>query len=146
VIAGSLLTTFCFLKANAEWKLFLLFSATVFAASLCAPFTPGSRPGSTAWLMLARTSGIRYWFFPTLAFSWTIIWYLMGRPNRRVSQSIGATLMALMLIGIVRDWRIPPRADLHFAAYVKAFEASAPGTIVTIPENPQGWTIRLVKR
>jgi hypothetical protein len=146
VIAGSLLTTFCFLKANAEWKLFLLFSATVFAASLCAPFTPGSRPGSTAWLMLARTSGIRYWFFPTLAFSWTIVWYLLGRPNRRVSQSIGATLMALMLIGIVRDWRIPPRADLHFAAYVKAFEASPPGTVVTIPENPQGWTIRLVKR
>ena len=54
--------------------------------------------------------------------------------------------MALMLIGIVRDWRIPPRADLHFAAYVNAFEASPPGTVVTIPENPQGWTIRLVKR
>jgi hypothetical protein len=145
-IAGSLLMAHCFLKARSEWKLFLLFSAVVFAACLRSPFTPQLRLGSTAWAMLVRTSNIRYWFFPTLAFTWTIVWYLLGRPNRRISQVIGATLMVLMLTGFVRDWRIPPRKDLHFASYVDTFEASAPGTVLNIPENPDGWTIQLVKR
>jgi hypothetical protein len=144
-IAGSLLMAYCCLNARSEWKLFLLFSAMVFAASLRSPFTPHLRPESTAWAMLARTSGIRYWFFPTLAFTWTLVWYLLARSHRRFSQGIGATLMALMMIGIVRDWRIPPRKDLHFASYADKFEASAPGTVLIIPENPDGWAIRLVK-
>jgi hypothetical protein len=146
VIAGSLLMGYCFLNANAEWKLFLLFSAMVFAASLSNPVAPELRPGPTAWGFLTEVSGIRYWFFPTLAFTWTIVWYLLGRPHRRLSRAIGATLMALMLTGIVRDWRIPPRKDVHFASYVDKFEASPPGTVMFIPENPVGWTVRLVKR
>ena len=146
VIASSLLLAYCFLNARLEWKLFLLFSAAVFAASLSNPFTPELEPGSTSWGFLTEVSGIRYWFFPTLAFTWTIVWYLLGRPHRRFCQGIGATLLVVMLIGFVRDWRIPPRKDVHFAAYADEFEASAPGTVMLIPENPEGWTIRLVKR
>jgi hypothetical protein len=146
VIAGSLLMAYCFLNAPSEWKLFVLFSAMVFAASLCNPFTPELPPGSTTWGFLTEVSGIRYWFFPTVAFTWTIVWYSLGRPYRPTLQGIGFTLMVLMLIGIVRDWRIPPRKDTHFAAYVERFEASAPGTVMLFPENPEGWTLRLVKR
>jgi hypothetical protein len=146
VIAGSLLTIYCFFNAPSEWKLFLLFSTLVFAASLSNPFTPGLLPGSTSWGFLTEISGVRYWFFPTVAFTWTIVWYLLGRPHRRICQGIGATLMILMVIGFVRDWRIAPHKDAHFAAYVDRFEASPPGTEMVIPENPDGWTIRLVKR
>jgi hypothetical protein len=146
VIVGSSLVTYCFVNARIEWKLFLLFSAMVLAASLRSPFTPRLPPELTAWAALAGTSGIRYWFFPTLAFTWTIVWYLLERSNPRICQRIGATLMVLMLTGIVRDWRIPTSEDIHFASYVDTFEASAPGTVLVIPENPDGWTIRLVKR
>jgi len=145
-LAGLLLIVYCFVYGSLEWKLFLLFSAVVFAACLYSPFTPQLLPGSTAWAMLIRTSGIRYWFFPTLAFIWTVVWYLLGRRHRPLSQFIGATLMILMLIGVVRDWRIAPSKDAHFASYVRTFEASAPGTVLIIPENPDGWTLRLVKR
>jgi hypothetical protein len=146
VIAGSLLMTYCFFNATHEWKLFLLFSALVFAASLSNPVTPDLLPGSTSWGSLTEISGIRYWFFPTIAFAWTIVWYLLAPPHRRMRQGIGATLMILMMTGFVRDWRIAPHKDAHFAAYVYRFEASPPGTEMVIPENPDGWTIRLVKR
>jgi hypothetical protein len=145
-VGGSLLMAYCFLQARSELKLFLFFSAVVFAASLCRPFTPQVLPGSTSWGLLAGASGIRYWFFPSLAFTWTIVWYLLGRPHRRFSRAIGAMLMALMLIGIVRDWSIPARKDVHFPSYVGALRDSPPGTMLTIPENPEGWTMRLVKR
>jgi hypothetical protein len=35
--------------------------------------------------------------------------------------------------------------DLHFADYVRSFEAAPPGTVVVIPINPEGWKMRLVK-
>ena len=145
-LAGSLLMAYCFVYARLEWQLFLLFSVVVFAACLRSPFTPQLRPGSTAWAMLTRTSGIRYWFFPTLAFTWTVVWYVLGRPHRRLCQAIGATLLVLMLTGFVRDWRIPSSRDADFASYAKVLKASSPGTVLIIPENPDGWTIRLVKR
>jgi hypothetical protein len=145
-VTGTLLLLYCFLRASAEWKLFLLFSAIVLAAALAHPFTPRLRPGSTSWSVLAGTPGIRYWFFPTLAFAWTIVWYLLSPPAPKVRRLTGAALMALMLIGIARDWRIPPRKDLRFADCAQAFEASPSGTVMVIPENPDGWTLRLVKR
>jgi hypothetical protein len=144
-LAGSLLIANCFVNAELEWRLFLIFSTVVFAASLCAPFTPQLRPGSAAWGQLAGTPGIRYWFFPTLAFTWTLVWYLMGRPHRRFCQGVGATLMVMMLTGVFRDWRIPEPKDAHFDSYVAILKGSAPGTLLTIPENPDGWTIQLVK-
>ncbi len=144
-IAGLLLMAYCFFNACLEWRLFLIFSSMVFAASLCAPFTPQLHPGSAAWGQLAGTPGIRYWFFPTLAFTWTLVWYLMGRPHRRFCKGVGAALMAMMVIGFFRDWRIPEPKDARFDTYVDILKASAPGTLLTIPENPNGWTIQLVK-
>jgi len=53
--------------------------------------------------------------------------------------------MVMMLAGVFRDWRIPEPKDAHFDSYVDIVKASAPGTLLTIPENPSGWTIQLVK-
>jgi hypothetical protein len=145
VIAGVFVVTYCFVSASREWKLLLLFCFMVLAAALRRPFTPGLPPGSTSWGVLAGAVGIRYWFLPMVAFSWTIVWYLFSR-ERRIRQVIGAALMAVMLIGWIRDWRIPPATDAHFASYAEAFSAAAPGTVVTIPIPPSGWSMRLVRR
>ena len=146
VIVGVLVTTYCFVSASHEWKLLLLFCFMVLAAALRRPFTPGLAQGFTSWDGLAWSPGIRYWFLPMLAFTWTVAWYLLGEPRRRFRRIIGVALMAVMLIGVVRDWRIPPRKDFHFAAYAEAFNASPRGTVATIPINPPGWTMQLVKR
>jgi hypothetical protein len=51
-----------------------------------------------------------------------------------------------MCLGIIRDWRHPAFKNMHFAEYAARFEAAPAGAVVTIPENPAGWTVRLVKR
>lgn len=145
-LAGICVLVYCFVRAGSEWKLFLLFSFVVLAACLYSPFTPDLHPGRTAWGVLAFSSGIRYWFLPTVACSWTLLWYLLARPASRPRQVVGAMLLVLMMIGFTRDFRIPAREDLHFGSYADTLEASPAGTIVTIPLNPKGWDMQLIKR
>ena len=124
-------------------KLFLVFSTMLFAASLISP--TGYQPASmTAWANLAANPGIRYWFFPSLAFAWSIAWLLRSRSA--ALRFLSAVLLCLMCFGIARDWRHPAYKDMHFAEYAARFAAAPPGTAVAIPENPEGWSIQLIKR
>jgi hypothetical protein len=141
-LGGTALVVFCFLKASIEMRLFLVFSILPFAASLFSS-TGHAPPGIGVWSLLVAAGGIRYWFFPTLAFAWTILWCFQNR--NLVLKGISAILLFLMCIGIVRDWRQPVLKDLHFAEYARQFEAAPAGATITIPENPDGWTAQLTK-
>jgi hypothetical protein len=48
-------------------------------------------------------------------------------------------------IGILRDVRQDTFQDSHFNDHAARFEAAPPGTAVSIPENPAGWSTVLVK-
>jgi hypothetical protein len=141
-IGGTAMVVYCFFKAPLPMKLFLVFSALPFATSLISS-TGHAPPGIGVWSLLAAAGGIRYWFFPTLAFAWTILWCFQSRNF--ALKAISALLVFLMCIGIVRDWRQPVLKDLHFADYAKQFAAAPPGTTIVIPENPDGWTVQLTK-
>ncbi len=142
-IGGTVLVVLCFIKSPVEMKLFLAVTALLFAVSLSSP-NAGSSKGVTGWELLTSGGGIRYWFFPTLAFAWSLLWCFHSRI--RLLKIISAPLILLMCLGIIRDWRHPAFKDMHFAEYAERFAAAPAGTIVTIPENPVGWTVRLVKR
>jgi hypothetical protein len=141
-IAGTALLAICFATSAAEMRLFILLSCVLLAASLISPvaYPP---PGITRWEQLAGGPGIRYWFFPTLAFAWSILWCLRSRTA--LLKIAAGYLLLMMCFGIVHDWRRPPLQDLHFAEYARRFEAAPAGTVVTIPINPPGWNMRLVK-
>jgi hypothetical protein len=141
-IGGTTLVVLCFIKSSVEMKLFLAFSILLFAVSLTTPNT-GAPKGVTGWELLTSGGGIRYWFFPTLAFAWTLLWCFHSRI--RPLKFVTAPLLLLMCIGIIRDWRDPAFKDMHYAEYAASFEAAPAGTVVTIPVNPAGWTVRLVK-
>lgn len=141
-IGGTAIVAICFVKSAVEMKLFLILSAMLLVASL---ISANAHPpaGVSVWELLADAPGIRYWFFPTLAFAWSLLWCFRSRaPFLKV---VSAYLLILMCIGILRDWRHPAFQDLHYAEYVKRFEAAPVGTTVTIPVNPAG-DMRLVKR
>jgi hypothetical protein len=142
VIVGTFLVAACLLKSQFEMKLFLFFAAAILAASLISPNT-GVPTGVTAWSKLAISGGARYWFLPTLAFAWTVLWCFHSRIA--VLKFISAPLLFLMCLGILRDWRHPAFTETHFADSVQRFEAAPAGTLVTIPEFPEGWTVKLVK-
>lgn len=142
-VFGMAIAVLCFLKSVMEMRLLLLLSATLFAAGMALPTT---RPpaGVSVWQVLAMSPGVRYWFFGTLAFAWALLWCFQSRfPLPRL---VSGFLLPIMCFGIVRDWRQPAFTDMHFAEYVRRLDAAPAGTTITIPENPAGWTLRLVKR
>jgi len=142
-IACTALVAFCLLKSPPPLRLFLLLAAAIFALALISP--TGSIPaGTTYWADLADAPGNRYWFFPTLAFAWSLLWCLHSRTA--LLKVVAAYLLFFMCIGIVRDFRHPAFKDLHFDANAKHFEAAPAGTTVTIPIVPEGWDMVLVKR
>jgi hypothetical protein len=141
-IGGSAFVAFCLFRTGVEMKLFILFSSVVFCASLISPMV-SPHPDMTIWEVLAGGSGIHYWFFPMLAFVWSLLWCVRSRIF--VARAIALVPLCLMLFGIIRDWQYPAFQDLHYAEYVRQYEASPAGSTIEIPLNPVGWEMRLIK-
>jgi hypothetical protein len=141
-VLGTAIILVCFVKSNLEMRLFILFSSMVLAASLIAPIAHPP-PGGSLWQEMAGTGGIHYWFFPTLAFAWSILWCIRSRMI--VPKTVSIALLCVMCIGILRDWRHPAFQDMQFAEKVSLLQAAPAGTAITIPLNPPGWEMRLVK-
>jgi len=142
-IGGTAIAAVCFARASIEWKLLFVFSCLLLAASLVSPaaYPPA---GITRWELLANVGGIRYWFFPTLAFAWCLLWCARRRAGAMAAASV--LLLCAMSFGVVRDWHHPALKDLHYREFTESFSTAPAGTVVVVPENPQGWNIRLVKR
>jgi hypothetical protein len=123
-------------------RLFVLFATLTLTAALLHPMASYEKP---QYPMLAIHGGGRYWFFPMMAFLVSLGWLAARAPSRLVRGAAFALLFALPL-GIVLDWRYPPFADLHWREEVVRFERSARGTTTTIPINPPGWSMPILKR
>jgi hypothetical protein len=142
-IGGTALVVICFIRSTLPMKLMLIFAAMLFAASLADPVVH-LQEGVSVWEMLAGASGIHYWFFPLLAFAWVLLWCFNSKSE--ILKVTAGFLLFFACVAIVRDWRHPAFPDLHFAEFAKQFESAPAGTTVKIPENPNGWSIHLVKR
>ncbi len=141
-VTGAVIAAICFLKSAVEMKLFLLLSAMLLAASLVSPTTMPPA-GVSVWESLAAAGGARYWFFSSLALAWTLLWGAW-RGNA-VLKPASIVFLCAMCLGAALNWRQPVLNDLHFAEDAMRFEAAPPGTVMMFPENPAGWTMRLVK-
>jgi hypothetical protein len=142
-IVGITICAICFFRSTLEMKLLLLLTIALLAGAFLSPaaYPP---PGVTRWELLAGASGIRYWFFPTLSFAWSLLWGVQS--ENRTLKTTSVVLLCLMCFGVIRDWRIAPMKDMRWADDAKRFEAAPAGTKMVFPENPEGWTITLVKR
>jgi hypothetical protein len=141
-IYSTVLVAVCATRGSMSMKLFLLFSSIVLAASLVSPLIPVP-PGYSLWELMAEAWGSHYWFFPNLAFAWTLVWCFNTRPD--ILKVASGFLLFFMAIAIVRDFREAPLKDLKFRDYARQFDAAPPGEEVQIPTNPAGWSIRLIK-
>ena len=125
-------------------RVLLAFAALHLAAALASPIIIGPEP---LWVMLQTpTAGQRYWFFAILAFLATVLWTAAADP-RPVARVLGATLLGvLLLVGVPRDWWMPPRPDLDFPTQVERFAHAAPRERVTFEILPQGWQMVLIRK
>ena len=130
-----------------ELRLFLFFSLIVLSLGLARPLA--GEPEKLQWVALqAPGCGNRYYFFPMLSFLASLIWMATtATPWAKTARYVAVGLLALLPIGVWRDWRYKPFVDYDFRAFAADFERSAPGTTMTVPINPGfGWTMQLTKR
>jgi hypothetical protein len=66
--------------------------------------------------------------------------------NQKLARYAALALLALLPVGIYRDWIYKPFPDLNFREFAAAFEQAAPGTEITIPINPVTWRMHFTKR
>jgi hypothetical protein len=130
-------------------RLFILFANLVLACALASPLPTligmPTGPPLPGWRGLELGLGQRYWYIPMLAFVATLVWLL--KPAIPTALRLGAILcFVLMPFGVVRDWRHPPRVNLHFEEYAEKLKQAPQGTVLVIPINPPGWSMRVVKR
>jgi hypothetical protein len=142
-LTGTTIFVACLWKSRLELLLFAAFASLVFAASLQNPLTLPAGRATTAWQVLALTAGTRYSFFPDLLFLWIITAAAVTRLG--CARYLAVAVLTISLFGVTRDWRYKSYPDAKFDQYVRAFSASRPEETLIIPENPPGWTIRLVK-
>ena len=162
------------MQVRTEVQIVGLFGALVLAASLASP-TSTNPIKDWVGLSLPGVGG-RYWLIPMFAFLALAVgvidqrwdpsriseWRALHRrawPRARsdgarlISPWVAATMagavlvvLATLAIGIPRDWRYPPFVNYHFARYAAVLARAKPGQAVTIPINPPGWSMTLIKR
>lgn len=140
-VLGMVLIIFCLFRSALPMTMFLVFSLEVLAAALLSPLTGNRLP---AWQVLILFPGVHYWFFPSLAFAWTLLWCIRSRYQGL--QILSGLLLFMQCFGIALHWRRYPYPDTQFAESVDRLNRALPGTAVVIPETPPGWTFTLVKR
>jgi hypothetical protein len=144
MIVGLLLVVYGFRSAQIELKLFILFAAGVLILALSHPIAgPDASFPQWEYLQIPGRSS-RYYFFPILAFYASLLW-LAGTSASKAMRYMAVAFLLLLPVGVYRDWRYPPFADLHFESYAAAFERTAVGNRVRIPINPVGWEMQIVK-
>jgi hypothetical protein len=144
LLIGLTVIAYCSRRAPLEVRLFFLYCFGILVASLRSPLVPPTP--FPLWETILHYASIRYWYFPSLIFVWSLLWCAFFARSRVFR--VGGILLALVLLqGIVRDWRIPPFEDLHFPDYAAQFEAAPPGTYMKIPLNPQPeWFMEITKK
>jgi hypothetical protein len=142
-VAGVAAFLYSLLKAPLELRLFTIFAVGVFVMSLLSPVA--GEMNISQWSVLWRPgTSVRYWFIPMLGFV-TIITWLLGAKRPHQLRLTAKIALITMTTGILLDWRYPAFTDLNFRGYSKQFVEAPTGTKVTIPINPPGWSMELIK-
>lgn len=143
LVAVTGLAVLCYTVAKAKWpfKLLITFCMLVFAASLVSPLVSKTEP---QWQVLEKAYGIRYWFFPMLAFAWSLLWGVQ-QGGSKTMRGVAGFLLILMVAGMSKDWEYPAFPDQNFSQSARKFEELRPGEAMTFLLFPDGWSMQLIK-
>lgn len=136
---GSVVFAFALLRGPRAARLFATYTLLIFAAGLVRPTEDSN---GAAWATaLTPGAGGRQWVFPILGLQACLV----ALARHRSGRWLAVPMLALATLGAVGDWRYPAYVDLAFRHYARQFEMALPGEHVSIPINPPGWELSLVK-
>jgi hypothetical protein len=142
-IGGSVLIALALRKSPMQMKFFTAFSCLIVASALISPMSYDPL-GIPKWQLVAEASAVRYWFFPSLVFLWSLVIGL--QRGSMPLKAVCAVLLVLLCFGVALRWRRTPFFDTHYPELARSFESAPAGTVKIFPQNPDGWTFQLVKR
>lgn len=142
-ILGLAITAFFLRGAPRPMKLLALYATLLLSAALALP-SSYAPPGTGQWEMIAKAGAVRYWFLPTLTFIWLLFYGVTNQS--KLIKVFSATLVLFACFGMVIQWRRPAFTDLNYSAEVRRIEAAPAGSSLSIPINPEGWQMRIIKR
>ncbi len=141
VVIGLCIVGYVLVRAPLELKLLTVFGCAVAVAVIrrlhCDPHWD--------WESLTNIFyAIRYWYIPRLVLLAILVW-MIGRGHASWIRAATAVAVILIVASALSNWQYPPLTDLHFDRYAREFDHAPRGTRITIPVNPIGWSLTLVK-
>lgn len=130
-------------KGPPALRLYILFSALIFASAVSSPLASAEMPQWQA-LQIPSTGG-RYWLHPILAFLCSLAW-MAGRDRPKWARAAAIAALCALPAGVAGDWRLPRFEDMRFAEHAARFDSAPPGERIEIPINPRGWQMVLTKK
>ncbi len=146
-VIGFLLMALALRKSSLELKLFTLYGFAVLAAALRSPLaTTSSLP---QWTGLLYGAGSRYFLISMIAFL-LCVGSLALRAQTRWVRVAAIVALCIFPFGVVHNWvdrahGAQMRSYDGFHAKALRFEAASPETTMTLPIEPQGWSVTLTK-
>ncbi len=143
------------IKGPPVLRAFWVFAAGELVLALIAPSIAAPRWPSLALpadLRHFHPGGIRYFLYPMLALAISLGWaaaQLRIHPSgvpKMFSAFAGVLVCSMLLVGVPLDWVSPPYINYHWASYVAMYNRDVPGSSVTIPINPRGWSMTIRKQ
>ena len=128
-----------FLRGSAELRLLIAFGASVLVMSLI-------RPIGTDWPgLLAPYADSRYFVIPQFAVVAALLWACGYGRHTGWIVPLAATLLFMCAVAIPSEWKYAPLGENGFARHAAQFERVRAGTTVTIPIQPAGWSMTLLR-
>lgn len=145
LVIGLAIVGYALWRGPLPLKLFIFYSYLSLALAMIHPVASFGAEHPQWQLLLTPGVANRYYFFPMLAFFAALIWIAANAlPYAKLARYAAIGVLALLPIGIVRDWRYKPFVDYNFKAFAADFDRAAPGTTFSIPINPD-WQLVLIK-
>lgn len=134
-----------FRKAPSLLRSFLGYVLIVFAASLA---TPANGTSSPQWPLMAHVgTGDRYYFLPILAWLILLVSAAYAPSVAKLFRTIPKSLIILAIcVGVPFGWVYPARSPVPWVPYVRQITNTPRGTVVVVPIDPHGWSMRLRAR
>lgn len=107
-VFGVVIFVYVLRYANLELKLLVTFCLLLLAASLKSPVISGHY----RWETLITTAYCRYWFYPMLAFIWSVAW-CWRRARNGLLRKASAAWLCLTIVGVVTGWELIPYPDFN---------------------------------
>jgi hypothetical protein len=141
VIAGVTVVIYAMVSSPLELKFFIAFAALVFAAAVRRLHCDSGWDWAS---MMTTGYAIRYWYVPRLAALAILVWMIERRQPIWIRALAGAAIL-LVTASSFRHWQYQPWPYQDFRRNARSFERATKGTQISIPVNPPGWKIILIK-